>query len=221
MRPESVSPRSRGLVMRRSFRPPRRLLALPALAMAMALAGSVPAAAYTPPGDKSTGQIGHYDFKDYPYGSHDGNVHCDYRTYSNGQKRIREFTLHPPRIWWMDTTTSTTHEHGTVGWRYRIQVTTDPDEVPFSTVYSSRIQKRTAYEDHPGYSDGDRAPFTTRRLDWSNGHTVYYRVKYTVYWYRPNGTVKGQLDHWYNLYHTDAGLPSPAIGYCVNKWMSL
>ena len=130
-------------------------------------------AAYAPPADLQTGQIGHYDFRDYAYGSHDGNVDCDYHSYSNGQHRIDEFTFRAPRIWWMDTDASTTHEHGTVGWQYRVQESTDPDTVPFATVKTSSTQKQTAHEDHPGYSDGDKAPFTTRHLSWSEGHTVY------------------------------------------------
>ena len=203
--------------MPRLSRPAWRLLALPAMLLCLMLAASAPVAAYTPPGDHSTGQIGHYDFRDGPYGSHDGNVDCEYHTYSNGQQRIDGFTFRAPRIWWYDQNGDTTHEHGTVGWRYRVQETTDPDDVDFATVYTSSIQKKTAHEDHPGFSDGDRAPFTTRHLDWSNGHTVYYRIKYTITWYASNGSVKGTLDHWYNLYDSEAG-PSPGIGYCVNKW---
>ncbi len=180
------------------------------------VAGSMPVAAYAPPADLQTGQIGHYDFREYAYGSHDGNVDCDYHSYSNGQHRIDEFTFRAPRIWWMDTDASTTHEHGTVGWQYRVQESTDPDTVPFATVKTSSTQKQTAHEDHPGYSDGDKAPFTTRHLSWSEGHTVYYRIKYTIYWYKTDGSVLGQLSHWYDLYDADFGA-SPAIGVCANK----
>jgi hypothetical protein len=204
--------------MQHLFRPARRLFLAPVLMLCLVLAMSVPAAAYTPPSENITGEIGHYDFRDYPHGSHGGNVECDYHTYSNGQHRIDEFVLRVPRIWWYDKDSSTTHEHGTVGWQYRIQESTDPDTVPFSTVYTSSVQKHTAHEDHPGFSDGDRAPFTTRHLDWSNGHTVYYRIKYTVNWYASNGSVQGQISHWYFVYDTDTG-PSPVTDYCVNKWV--
>jgi len=88
------------------------------------------------------------------------------------------------------------------------------------TVYSSSVQKRTAHEDHPGYSDGDKAPFVTRSKSWSSSKTVYFRVKVTIYWYRSNGSVRGSVDHWYNLYDASFG-GSPAIGYCRNKIATL
>ena len=182
----------------------------------LVLAAAAPVAAYTPPDDHQKGQIGHYDFRDYHYDSHDGNVDCNYENAGNGKHRIKKFVLRTPRIWWPDTGPGT-HEHGTVGWRYRIQKTTDPDDVAWSTVYTSSIQKKTAYEDHPGYDDADKAVFTPRGLNWSNTHNVYYRIKYTIYYYRSNGTVKGQLDHWYTAYDTDFG-PDPAVGYCNNVW---
>ncbi len=195
-----------------------RVMLVPALLLCLMLAGSTPAAAYTPPNDHTTGQTAHYDFRDGAYGPYQGNVDCEYHLFSNGQYRIDRFVLRAPWIWWSDTDSDTTHEHGTVGWRYRLQETSDPDDVPFATVYRSGIQKRTAYEDHPLNSDGDKAPFSTRTLRWSNGHTVYYRIKYTIYYYAANGSLKGTLDHWYNLYDTEAG-PNPAIGYCNNKWV--
>jgi hypothetical protein len=206
--------------MRRPARTLRRALLAPALMLCLVLAASVPAAAYTPPNDYQTGQIGHYDFDDYAIGSHDGNVDCDYHVYSNGQRRLTKFVFRLPRIWWFDTNSSTTHEHGTVGWQYRVQKSTDPDSVPFSTVFTSSVQKHTAHEDHPGFSDGDRAPFTTRTLNWSSGQTESYRIKYTITWYQSDGTVKGTLSHWYQTYDSNDNA-NPVNGFCENKYTEL
>ena len=101
-----------------------------------------------------------------------------------------------------------------------MQQTTDPDDDPWTTVFSSSIQKKTAYEDYPAYSDGDKAPFATRTLTWTSSKTVYFRIKVTVNCYRPNGTVKGHADHWYYTYDSSYG-PNPALGYCNNKWAPL
>ncbi len=194
----------------------RRGLLIPVLLLCLMLVGSVPASAYSPPPDQTSGQIGHYDFRDYAYGSHTGNIDCNYRKLSSGQRRIKEFVMRAPRIWWPDTNSDNNNQHGTVGWRYRLQQTTDPDDDPWTTVFKSSVQKRTAHEDHPAFSDGDKAPFNTRTLTWSSSKTVYYRIKATVYWYRSNGSVKGQVDHWYYLYDASYG-PNPALGYCRNK----
>jgi hypothetical protein len=199
-----------------SFGSARRLLALPALLACLLVAGVGPAAAYDPPPDKETGQHGHYNFVDYQTTSHEGRVDCTYRTLSSGNRRLTSFRIRPPQAWWYDTNSNTTQEHGTVGWRYRVQQTTDPDDDPWTTVYSSTVQKKTAYEDHPTYSSGDKAPFTTRTKSFSSSDTVYVRIKVTIYWYASNGSVKGYVDHWYNLYDASYG-GTPAFGYCRNK----
>jgi len=203
--------------MLRSARPLRRVLLVPAALLCLILATGAPAAAsgYTSPPEYQTGQIGHYDFRDYSVGSHDGNVSCDYHLYSSGLYRVEDFLLRAPRIWWYDNDADTTQEHGTVGWQYRVQESSDPDTVPFSTVYTSSVQKHTAHEDHPGYSDGDKAPFTNRTLQWSSGHNVDYRIKYTITWYKSDGTAQGTLSHWYDVYHLSVG--GDYMGYCINK----
>lgn len=206
--------------MSRSIGLARRLLAVPAVLLCLAVAGVAPVAAYDPPFDNESGQHGHYDFVDYATTAHDGRIDCGYRKLSNGNRRLSSFRVRPPRAWWSDQSSDTNREHGTIGWRFRIQQTTDPDDDPWTTVYSSTVQKRTGYEDHPGYSDADKAPFVTRTKSWSSSGTVYLRVKVTIYWYRGNGTVKGSVDHWYNLYEASYG-GSPAIGYCRNRISTL
>ena len=205
--------------MRRPTRATRRLLLVPALLLCLMLAASVPAAAYSPPNDYQTGSVGDYDFRDYASGSHQGNVECHYHVFSSGQRRLEEFVLRAPRIWWPDQDSATTHEHGTVGWQYRIQESSAPDTVPFSTVYSSSVQKHTAHEDHPGYSDGDKAPFTTRTHTWSSGQSEYYRIKYTITWYFGHG-VTGTVSHWYNVYDSSDTV-NPVDGFCANKYTGL
>jgi hypothetical protein len=206
--------------MSRSHGAARRLLVAPVLLLSLMVVGTAPTAAYTPPFDNETGQHGHYDFVDYQAGSHDGRVDCAYRKLSNGNRRLKSLTIRPPRAWWPDTSSNSNKQHGTIGWRFRLQQTTDPDDDPWTTVYSSTVQKRTGYEDHPGYDNADKAPFATRSKSWSSSKTVYVRVKVTLYWYRSNGTVLGQVDHWYNLYDASYG-GSPANGYCRNKIAAL
>jgi hypothetical protein len=197
--------------MHRSTRPVRRALLVPVLLFSLMLVGSVPAAAYTPPFQQTTGQIGPYDFRDME--THPA-VDCDYRELSNGVRRIKHFKVRAPRVWWPDTNSDNDHQHGVVGWRFRIQKTTDPDDHPWSTVFTSSIQKRTAHEG--AYDVAFKAPFAARNLDWSSGQTVYYRVKSTVYWFKGNGTVKGSISYWYTFFDASYGL-TPMIGYCLNR----
>lgn len=206
--------------MNRRFWSIRRVLLAPALLSCLVLASSVPAAAmvppvYTPPPDATTGQIGHYDVRDYAYGSHDGSVDCVYH-FTSGEMRIKQFVVRKPRIWWPDTSSSSSRQHGTVGWKVRIQQSAHPATDPWVTVYTSSVQKHTAYEDHPGYDDHDRARFSTRTIGWTSGQDVSFRIKTTVYWYRSDGSIKGQLDHWYQTYDPTAG-PTPVSGFCVNR----
>ena len=205
--------------MRHPHRAPRRLLLLPALLLGLVMAGSVPAAAAAPymvPADYQTGEIGHYDFNDYTIGDHESAVDCHYHHFSNGKYRLTRFVFRAPRIWWFDQDGDTTHEHGTVGWQVRIQQSSDPISVPFTTVYTSSVQKRTAHEDHPAFSEGDQATFTTRQRDWTSHQDVSYRVKYTITWYKSNGDAQGTLSHWYSYYDSNfGGQISPT---CANQY---
>jgi len=205
--------------MRPPTRPLRRVLLVPAALLCLILATGAPAAAngYTTPPEYQTGEVGHYDFDDYALSGHESAVDCHYHHFSSGKFRLTRFVFRPPQIWWPDNDGGTTHEHGTVGWQYRIQQSTDPTSVPFSTVYTSSVQKHTAHEDHPAYSEGDQAPFTTRQLDWSSHQDVYYRVKYTVTWYKSNGDVLGTLSHWYAYY--DNNFLGQVPDFCTNQYL--
>ena len=56
----------------------------------------------------------------------------------------------------------------------RVQKTTDPDDQSSARrVYTSSIQKRTAYEG--AYDNAFKANFTTRSVDWSSSHGMVYR----------------------------------------------
>jgi hypothetical protein len=192
-----------------------RVVLMPVVLLCLTLMTSVPAAAYVPPADQVLGQPGNHDFRDHAYGSHDGSVDCDYRQLSTGVRKIKRFVIRAPLAWWPDMDSGKPNEHGTVGWRFRLQTTSHPGG-SWSTVFTSAVQKRTAHEDQPAHDLADKAPFTARSLDWSVPGTADFRVKVTISWYRSNGSVMGTASHWYYLYDVNYAT-GPVGGFCRNR----
>lgn len=195
--------------MHRSWDLTKRLMAITALALSLALVGVGPVAAYTPPNEVETGQIAHYYVRDL---TTTPIVACNYTSHS-GQYRISSFVVKIPYVWWYNNTSSSSKEHGKVGWQVRIQSATDPDGT-WTTVYSSSTEKQTAYEDSPAYDSNDRAHFAKRTISWNSSQNVVYRVKLILSWYKSNGSTKGTLTHWYQEYD---GFNGPTPDYCANK----
>lgn len=188
----------------------RRLVLLAALAASLSLAVVGPVAAYTPPVEVTTGQIGHYYIRDLTLTP---IVTCTYKSHGAGAYRISSFVVKIPYVWWYDNTTSSNREHGKVGWQVKIQKATDADGT-WTTVYTSSTEKQTAYEDRPAYDSDDRAHFTKRTISWDSTQNVVYRVKVKLSWYKSNGATKGTLTHWYQEYN---GLGGPTPDFCVNQ----
>jgi hypothetical protein len=187
----------------------KRSMVVVALALSLALIGIGPVAAYTPPNEVQTGQIAHYYIRDL---TTTPIVTCNYVLLTD-HYRISSFVVKIPYVWWYNTNSGNTKEHGKVGWQVRIQSATDPDGT-WTTVYTSSTEKQTAYEDNPGYDSNDRAHFAKRTISWGTNQNVVYRVKLILSWYKSDGSTKGTLTHWYQEYD---GYSGPTANFCSNQ----
>lgn len=190
--------------IRRSRRP---LLILASAALLVVSAVS-PAAAG---GDVQTGQIGHYTV---PENETTPTVNC---RYNGGTPKLDKFVLKPPKVWWPDTSSDSNTQHGTVGWKVRIQQTPNPLTGPWTKTYTSSTIKKTAFEDQPFGDPVDAAPFATRGILWNRSGNNTYRVVYVLYWYNGNGSVKGSLKHTISYYKGTGDGNGSFVGYCPNK----
>ena len=115
--------------MHRTTRTTRRVLLVPVLLLCLMLAGSVPAAAYTPPNETQTGSDRTLRLP-RRHGATRA-VDCDYRNASpttctrSSTSRCRH---HGSGGW--TPTRSVDNQHGQVGWRIRVQENSDPDDQP-------------------------------------------------------------------------------------------
>ena len=203
--------------MHRTTRSARRVLLVPVLLLCLMLAGSVPAAAYSTPLEQKTGQTGPYDFRD-SWQRPTGAVDCDYRKLANGDRRIKHFQVRTPRVWWLDTNSSVDDQHGMVGWRIRFQEKSDRDDhpTPWTTVYKSGIQKRTAYEG--AYDNAFKAQLrgpepglVVQPATWSTASSP--RCTGTS----RDGDGQGPRRATGTTSTTRATGVPPSVGYCLNK----
>lgn len=162
----------------------------------------------------TTGEVGTYDMRDVESAE---VVNCRYDADSNGAK-LEKFLAKAPRAWWPDTNSDNDHQHGTVGWQVRIQQSSNEDEGPWTAVYKSAWQKRTAYEDQPFMDPADSASFSTRHISWNkSGATKAFRVIYVLRWFNGNGTTKGTAKHQVLFYKLTGDANGELIGSCPNR----
>ena len=163
--------------------------ALAAVAVAAMVVANVAAVAADVPPEQSSGITGAAGFREsamiaapicvYPYG--DPGV-----TSAVAYFRVRE-----PRVFWPG---SAPGNHGTVGWRVKVQEFVDPSTDVWYAIESTPIRLRTAYDDSP-------ADFGNRTVDHGDRLSdVYYRLMSQIYWYDGEGHVIGWVKHWYQWY---------------------
>lgn len=188
----------------------RRPLLLLAAVAALVVSSVSPAAAAPP--EQVHGQHGHYLIDD---NSTTPLVNCRYT--GTNPIRIDKWVAKPPKVWWSDTVSGNTNQHGTVGWQIKIQGNDNAAVGPWTTVYTSSIVKKTAYEDQLAPYDGARAaPFTTRGIPWSMGGNGTYRVVYKLIWYWPDGS-KGKVTHWVASYKETGVANGISSEWCYNR----
>ena len=89
-------------------------------------------------------------------------------------------------------------QHGTVGWRFRVQWSSG---LGFSNVKTTSIVKGSATDSSP-------AAFTKRAVTFSNPAEVEYRVRVDMFWYDRHGKQIGRATHapdWYGWVATSHG----------------
>ena len=176
--------------------------ALIATSLAVSAILTLGGAAYA---DTETGQHGHYQFRDsYP----DPGAVCVYA--GSNPYRLVQVIVYAPRLWWPDTNSDVTNQHGKVGFRGIIRVSKPGPYGPWAKVKQSEIMTATAYEDNPDYDLNDKAPlskitFSFDPSKWSDHPNAYVQVRVKAYWYKKSGDVLGTVTHdVYNYEHRNS-----------------
>ena len=153
-----------------------------AIVLSIVVAGAVAA-------DGTTGQVGHYVFTD---SASKPGATCVYNTTGGSEAFLNSVVVRAPSVWWPDTSSSSNTQHGQVGWKAIVK---EGSPGSWSTIASSSVQKKTAYEDHPFHDPADKAPFTNLTVSFTSNKFMNYLVTVKVFWYRADGSVKGTATH--------------------------
>lgn len=201
----------------RRFEMRSRLMLGPVAAVLMTIALSGVAAA-----DSVTGQHGNYIFVDGHSQSTTG-ASCKYTDVGNFTYDIYKMVARAPQVWWPNTDSGNTTQHGRVGWKFSIYHKT-PAALTWTLLKSSSVQKKTAYEDQLApYSLATKAPFTNLSLSITAGNfpaTELFMARVKVLWYRPDGTVKGSVTHDVQEYKWMSGTTLQGFNSnCVRRFL--
>lgn len=145
--------------------------------------------------ETEVGQHGNYLFVDDAtnYG-----VTC---VYSGGAtRRLTQVTAKPPSLWWPNTSSDNNTQHGKVGWRVFVQVSTTGGYGPWTTTAKSPILTAIAYEDQPAYDPVDRAPLSKVKMAFDPtpylaNSAAHVHIVIKALWYKPNGSTLGSVTH--------------------------
>jgi hypothetical protein len=161
--------------------------------------------------DTRSGTIGHYRVKDT---TSSPAATCNYTSpYPNHY--LVSFSVKAPSLWWPNTTSSDSREHGTVGWWPVVQVKTNGS---WRTIVNGAGQQAVAYEDRPAYDSADRAPLSTKSVTWSATDQELYRVLVRAAWYRADGSAMGQVKHTVGHYRQAyTGWSTSVTGGCPGR----
>jgi hypothetical protein len=169
--------------------------------------------------DTEVGQTGDHLFTD---SSSTPGATCKYATIAPHTYRVSSIKAVAPSVWWPDTDSSNTNQHGPVGWRFAVQKSENMGST-WTTVAHSNYQNKTAYEDqvHP-YAAAKAAPFTdmTVTLNTSSyGSGSIVRVVTRALWYKPGGSVLGYVKHPVQYYKAKYGniIATSSDGYCFTN----
>ena len=175
---------------------PRRLIAAIVIATA-ALAPAAAASAALPGHSGTQGVHVLIDTQEFP------GITCHYQL--NAPGILKRIAVRRPIVYAPDLTAG--RDHRWVGWRYRIQRSTD--DVTWTTVASSKIRRAIAYDDQPAALQP-----SGKNLVGRSG--AIYRALIDLWWYTPSGTrtVTGHARHanGYSLMVLDP--EAPTVGSC-------
>ena len=120
------------------------------------------------------------------------------RCHYNSNSRLKSFIVRPPVVY----ANINSRLGQNVGWRVIIQRKVYPGA--WKTIFRSGQQHRTAAT----YVGAPAAPFVKRTLSPRLPHDAKplftdYRVMVQMFWYRPNGTIKGKAKHLVDYYRDD------------------
>jgi hypothetical protein len=178
--------------MRRSFisRAARAAFIVATAVAGVALVGGEAVAWHTV---AHSGVNGHYSFVDT---SATPGARCDYEG-AAGHGFFKGMKVKPPTVFWPNQDSGNTNEHGTVGWKIKIQ---HWNGVKWTTANISTETTAIAHEN-------TSAPFVAKTVHHGPPDSHRYRAQVVLTWYTPGMSVLGQakviLD-WYN--QTDPGI---------------
>jgi len=187
-----------------------------ALALTLGLSGVVAA-------DSTTGSVGHYLVTDGNSVATAGAA-CLYSTPGGGIYNIYRIVGRRPSVWWPDTNSSISGQHGTVGWRLIVKYKS-PSATSWTLLKQTTIQKATAHEDSPAYDPNDKAAFSNLWINinyanFSQANTTF-KALIKIYWFRSDGSVRGTATHTVQNYATKGSALSDSVnafGYCYRSF---
>ena len=179
----------------------RRLLPTAFIAVALAMVGLVPSATLADKPLSHSGARGVHGLID---SAENPAATCHY----NSSFQLTKVVVRAPIVYARNTGSGT--QHGTVGWRFRVQWSSG---LGFSNAKTTSIVKASATDSRP-------AGFTKRSVTFSNAPEIEYRVRVDMYWYDSTGNQIGKATHapdWYGFvvdlewerYHAHGYLRSP------------
>jgi hypothetical protein len=140
-----------------------------------------------------SGVNGHYSFVDT---SASPGARCDYEG-AAGHGYFNNMRVKPPTVFWPNQDSGNPDEHGTVGWKFKIQ---HWNGVKWTTANISTESTAVAHEN-------TSAAFFAKHVQHGPPDNHRYRAQVVLTWYTPAMAVLGQakvvLD-WYN--QTDPGV---------------
>jgi hypothetical protein len=142
--------------------------------------------------DSESGQHGHYIFRD---DAATGGATCVY----SAAGKLTQIVVKAPALWWPDTDSGNNREHGKVGWQLAVQISLPGAYGPWNTLYTNSPETNTASEDQPAYDKADKARLSTWTLYINGAYkkkpNAYARVQHTAFWYNPDGSTMGEVEH--------------------------
>ena len=171
------------------------------IASPAAASAGTPAGFGSVPPPVTTGKVGPWSLRDTTASP---SVICSYDM-GGPLTTAKTATVRAPRVRWLDRKPAV-GEHGRVRWWISVETTSD-NGISWQPAGISRVKTATATE-------GTRAPFATQQLSLEAlPDKIWYRVRHSIVWLRPDGTRLGSVQRWAEWYSP----PAPAssiVGGC-------
>jgi hypothetical protein len=154
--------------------------------------------------DTVKGQHGDYLFTD---SSGTPGASCRHVNGGGGEWWLAKIVVRPPSVWWPDTNSSNTTQHGPVGWQAIVKYRTLGSTGSWTLLMRSSVQHATAYEDQlVPYGNSTKASFSKKTF-FINGslakyHLKEFQVTVKAFWYsKSDGSVMGMASHTVQYYN--------------------